>query len=99
MSWTGRSNERSPAPSMPAPQAAGDPRAARGNSRSVAGWRWPAVVVLLAGLCHAAEAWGAKPYIWYVYPAGGQQGTTVEVLVQGKDLQQAEAAYVSGARV
>jgi len=53
-------------------------------------------IVLGGAVCCSREAAAAKPYIWYVYPAGGRQGTTVEVLVQGKDLQESEEAYVSG---
>jgi hypothetical protein len=36
------------------------------------------------------------PHIGYLYPAGGQQGTTVEVTVGGQFLNGAETVYVSG---
>jgi len=36
------------------------------------------------------------PHIGYLYPAGGQQGTTVEVTIGGQFLNGAETVYVSG---
>ncbi|MCX7826595.1 MAG: alpha/beta hydrolase-fold protein, partial [Verrucomicrobiae bacterium] len=38
----------------------------------------------------------ARPYIGMVYPAGGQQGTTVQVAVGGQYLVEVTDAYVSG---
>ncbi len=47
-----------------------------------------------------AAAWGAPagtdPYIGYVYPAGGQSGTTFRVTVAGQRIQGTSGAYVSG---
>jgi hypothetical protein len=39
------------------------------------------------------------PHAAYVLPAGGQQGTTIEVAVGGQFLQNAADVYVSGAGV
>jgi hypothetical protein len=38
----------------------------------------------------------AQPRIGYVLPSGGQQGTTVEVLVAGKQIRRATGAIISG---
>ncbi|HPC17876.1 MAG TPA: PPC domain-containing protein [Candidatus Hydrogenedentes bacterium] len=51
----------------------------------------------------AYPAWGQsgerEPHIGYLYPAGGQQGTTVQVLVGGQRLGGARSVHVSGAGV
>ncbi len=56
-----------------------------------------AFVLILLGM---AEAFGATPprdpHIGYVYPAGGQRGTTFEVQVGGQYLRAASDVYVSG---
>ncbi len=39
---------------------------------------------------------GPPPYIGYAYPAGGQQGTTLEITVGGENIQGSTAAVVSG---
>src|ERR1035441_4257888 len=39
------------------------------------------------------------PHIGYVYPAGGRQGTTVELAVGGQYLNNTSGAFVSGAGV
>lgn len=54
-----------------------------------------AVGVLGASAMHA-QAPRTTPRISYVYPAGGQQGTTVTVYVGGQNLNGASAAYVTG---
>ncbi len=36
------------------------------------------------------------PHIGYIYPAGGQQGTTFEIIVAGQNLNYITNAYVSG---
>ncbi len=45
-------------------------------------------------------AWGQQvanePHIGYLYPAGGQQGSTVQIIVGGQFLRGAAAAYISG---
>lgn len=52
-----------------------------------------ALLVVLA----ASSAFGqSRPYIGFVYPAGGQQGTTVTVRLGGQRLLGVEGAQVSG---
>jgi hypothetical protein len=55
---------------------------------------------LIAMLACAAAAHGAPSgsslSIGYAYPAGGRQGTTVEVMIGGQNLRGATHAYVSG---
>ncbi len=48
-------------------------------------------------VCGAAQKW--EPHIGYVFPAGGQQGRTFEVLVGGQFLRGVTDAYVSGDNV
>jgi len=43
------------------------------------------LLALIAATC-AVTAWGVTPYIGYVYPAGGQQGTTVRVYIGGQHI-------------
>ena len=57
--------------------------------RRGAGWL---VAVSLACL---ASAWG-QPHIGYLYPAGGQKGTTVRIATGGQGLGGAYGVYVSG---
>ncbi|KPK63336.1 MAG: hypothetical protein AMK73_05245 [Planctomycetes bacterium SM23_32] len=55
------------------------------------------VLALLAGpaaRCSAQQRW--EPRVGYVYPAGAQRGSTVEVIVGGQVLQDVTGAYVSG---
>jgi hypothetical protein len=58
---------------------------------------------LLVVASAVSAAWGAPsdraPYVGYVYPAGGQAGTTVQVLVGGRGLGGVYGAFVSGAGV
>ncbi|MBT3379217.1 MAG: hypothetical protein HN742_36990 [Lentisphaerae bacterium] len=53
------------------------------------GWTF-AVLALAGGLA------GAAPHIGYVYPGGGQQGTTFEVTIGGQDLRSAKTALFTG---
>ena len=54
----------------------------------------------LAGLFAATTAaWGQRPYIGFVYPAGGQQGTTFQVRLGGQGLDGVEQVLVSGSGV
>ncbi|GAB4143967.1 MAG: hypothetical protein Fur0037_11730 [Planctomycetota bacterium] len=49
------------------------------------------------GLCGAIAAQAAnEPHIGYVYPAGVQAGTSIEVTIGGKDLRSATAVEFSG---
>ena len=38
----------------------------------------------------------ARPYIGYVYPAGGQQGTTFQVRLGGQNMDRRSTVFVSG---
>ncbi|MGM0494212.1 MAG: hypothetical protein ACQER1_14865 [Armatimonadota bacterium] len=53
------------------------------------------IIVLAASV--AAAAWGQRePNMGYLYPAGGQQGTTFSVLAGGQNLRNPESVIVSG---
>lgn len=53
------------------------------------------IIVLAASV--AAAAWGQRePNIGYLYPAGGQQGTTFRVIAGGQNLRNPESVIVSG---
>lgn len=60
--------------------------------------RWNAMCVLGMVLAAALGTWGQAnpPLAAYVYPAGGQQGTTFEVTVGGQFLNGAHDVFVSG---
>ena len=57
-------------------------------------------VLTLLMVASAAVAWGQpnrrEPHIGYVYPSGGQRGTTFEVVVGGQHLGGVTNAYVAG---
>lgn len=54
----------------------------------------------LAAACASSPAWGqARPYIGFVYPAGGQQGTTVQVRLGGQNLDYVNGVLVTGSGV
>lgn len=55
-----------------------------------------ACVVVMLAMAEAVHAQQREPSIGYVYPAGGQRGTTVEVLVGGQGLRAANGVYLSG---
>ena len=59
----------------------------------------PLAGLLFLTLC-TANAWGqvvgTEPSIGYVYPAGGRQGTVVQITIGGQNLQGVSRAYVSG---
>jgi len=56
-----------------------------------------AAAVLAAGL--AASAPAQRAYIGFVYPAGGQQGTTFRVRIGGQSLEGINGLHVSGSGV
>ena len=61
---------------------------------------WPAVLGLAAVLATASAAQAqVRPYIGYVYPAGGRQGTTVQVRLGGQALDDVSGVLVSGGGV
>lgn len=49
--------------------------------------------------CTLAHAQRPMPHLAFVYPAGGQQGTTVTVAVGGQNLAGASVAYISGGAI
>jgi len=57
------------------------------------------LAALLAAGLTGAWAQSSGPHIGYIYPAGGQVGTTFRVVVGGQLLRGADAGYVSGAGV
>ena len=66
-------------------------------------FRWKIVFCLSAFLLAAPSTWAQRaplgprdPHIGYVYPAGGQQGTTLEITVGGQFLDGASDVLVSG---
>ena len=62
--------------------------------------KWLAVLGLVCGLGTAPTAQAqVRPYIGYVYPAGGQQGTTFHVKLGGQGLDDVNQALVSGTGV
>ncbi len=60
------------------------------------GSRWSVIlflaVVLISGFPAMAQR---EPHIGYIYPAGGQQGTTLEVKIGGQYLDGVSEAYIS----
>ncbi|MFA6560612.1 MAG: hypothetical protein WCV00_01730 [Verrucomicrobiia bacterium] len=62
--------------------------------------RWLVVLGVAGGVALAPLGQAqTKPYIGYVYPAGGQQGTTFEVKVGGQNLTDDCGVIVSGSGV
>jgi len=55
-------------------------------------------LVVLAAAAPAAHA-QQRPYIGYVYPAGGRQGTTFQIRLGGQNLDDVDAVLVSGTGV
>lgn len=62
---------------------------------------WTALLaaLLCAGVAGAQPQQNRAPSIGYVYPAGGQRGTTIEVLVGGQSLRGISSAHVSGEHI
>jgi len=67
-------------------------------NRDVQTLRWVCVllVAVSAALATAAASAAPQPHINFVFPAGGRQGTTVEVKVRGLALKVATEVRVSG---
>ncbi len=58
------------------------------------------VVLAMAGLMAIAPAALAqRPYIGFVYPAGGQQGTTFQIRLGGQGTDEVNGAFVTGSGV
>ena len=60
---------------------------------------WLAVIGLAAATWLAPAARAQRPYIGFVYPAGGQPGMTIQIRVGGQGMEQVSAVLVSGAGV
>ena len=60
---------------------------------------WIAVIGLAGGTVFTPPARAQRPYIGFVYPAGGQQGTTVQVRFGGQGMEQVSAILISGTGV
>ncbi len=61
------------------------------------GSRWSVILFLAVIPVSASTAMAQRePHIGYVYPAGGQQGTTLEVKIGGQYLDGVSEAYISG---
>lgn len=59
--------------------------------------RWLPILGLAGWLAVVSSAYGqVQPYIGYVYPAGGQQGTTFSVKLGGQRLDDVDGVLVSG---
>lgn len=60
-------------------------------------------LLFVAFVMCAANAWGQtnrkEPHIGYIYPAGGQQGTTIQITAGGQFLKGASDVYISGGGV
>lgn len=61
---------------------------------------WLALALLSGWLAMPVPVWAqARPYVAYVYPAGGQQGTTFSLKVAGQNLNGISDVIVSGTGV
>ena len=60
---------------------------------------WLPILGLTGLLGLASSAQGQTPYVGFVYPAGGQQGTTVQVRFGGQRLDGVTGAVVTGSGV
>jgi hypothetical protein len=76
-----------------------DVTASAGASSVVAWTALAALVSIVAAVGPARAQQLNSPTAAYIYPAGGQQGTTVTVLIAGRNLEGATAPIVSGAGV
>lgn len=60
-------------------------------------FRWQAVVGLAFVLAAATDVFAQKePHIGFLYPSGGQQGTTFEMTVGGQFLREVDEVYATG---
>jgi hypothetical protein len=60
---------------------------------------WLPVLGLIGLIALASSAQGQIPYVGFVYPAGGQQGTTVQIRLGGQRLTGVTGAVVTGSGV
>ena len=57
---------------------------------------WLSIFGLVGLSVAASSAWAQGEYIGFVYPAGGQQGTTFQIKVGGQRLDQVDQVFISG---
>jgi hypothetical protein len=60
---------------------------------------WLSVLGLVVLAVASPSAHAQRPYIGYVYPAGGQQGTTFQIRLGGQNVDDVNAVMVSGTGV
>jgi len=60
---------------------------------------WLSVLGLAVLAAASPAAYAQRPYAGYVYPAGGQQGTTFQIRLGGQNLDGVDAVTVSGTGV
>jgi hypothetical protein len=62
------------------------------------GWLWLGLFLAVAPQAYAQRPQRplSPPHIGYVYPAGGQQGTTFEVIVGGQYLEDVSKVFITG---
>ena len=53
------------------------------------------IIAALIGAGFAAE----PPHIGYIYPAGGRQGTVIDIIAGGKNIKEATAVHITGMKV
>lgn len=62
--------------------------------------QWFALLGIAGWLALAPAAWAqTRPYIGFVYPAGGQQGTTVKIKLGGQGLDDLNKVLITGSGV
>jgi hypothetical protein len=61
------------------------------------------LAVFIAAALWAVSAWcqgsNREPHLGYLYPAGGQQGTTIRINIGGQNLRGTNGVYISGGGV
>ncbi|MCX6910891.1 MAG: PPC domain-containing protein, partial [Verrucomicrobia bacterium] len=61
--------------------------------------KWLAVLGMAGVVAMAPSAWAQRPYVGFVYPAGGQQGTTFQLKLGGQGMGGVDGVVVSGSGV
>ncbi|MBI5686828.1 MAG: PPC domain-containing protein [Verrucomicrobia bacterium] len=61
--------------------------------------KWLAMLGIAGVVAMAPSAWAQRPYVGFVYPAGGQQGTTFQLKLGGQGMTGVDGVVVSGSGV